>query len=370
MKILLGYSYYPYPNDVRMTVESWVKRLQSYGHQVEAYPLTVSPPNHPIWWERLDKMWQLGDKELLNHYAKLARKLEDFDVFLNWNGINIHPEFVSQLTTFNVYGCFDDPESSHRLSRPVAAAYDLSMIGNVAEIETYKSWGVKNVKFWPIGFMQHEFDSTLTEDRILSEERNIDLAMLCEKKYYPERIKRLNQYASFFPNGEYYGAGWPKGFLEEKYKIPLYLKTKIGPNFHNSTGPINYRTYTLPANGVMQICDNKSHLGQLFELDKEVVGFEDVKEAIDKTRYYLEHDEERKMIAVAGWRRALKDYNENAVFGLVERYVDEITNGILLKKVNKTPEYFLKKHRRNKTINRLKFRLKNMIVTQNIPQNE
>ena len=70
----------------------------------------------------------------------------------------------------------------------------------------------------------------------------------------------------------------------------------------------------LPANGIMQLCDNKAYLGKIFELDKEVVGFETIDEAIDLTRYYLAHDEERRQIAAAGWEKATKEYNEIAVF--------------------------------------------------------
>lgn len=40
----------------------------------------------------------------------------------------------------------------------------------------------------------------------------------------------------------------------------------------------------------MQICDNKSHLHMIFEVGKEAVGFDNVDEAIDLTRYYLAYD--------------------------------------------------------------------------------
>lgn len=370
MKILLGFSYYPQQNDVAIKVNHWINRLNNFGFDVEAYPLTLDPPNHPYFWKKLDKLWKLGDKKLLDHYEKLALKLEDFDVFVNWNGINIHPDFVQQLKTFNVYGCFDDPESSERLSKPVAAAYDLSLIGNIAEIETYKSWGVKEVRFWPIGFMENEYDPTLTEEKIWNDPRPIDISLLCEKKYHPDRIKRLNKYADAFPKGTYYGDGWEAGFLKEEEKVPLYLKTKIGPNFHNSTGPINYRLYTLPANGVMQICDNKKQLGEVFELGKEVIGFDTVEEAIDLTHYYLQQEEERKKIAVAGWKRTLKDYNEYAVFGLVEKYVSELRPQLVPKFDSKEAIQFLMDHRKNTFLKRAVFTIKNKLKQENIPDNE
>ncbi len=62
-------------------------------------------------------------------------------------------------------------------------------------------------------------------------------------------------------------------------------RTRVGINIHNSTGPINFRTFYLPANGVLQICDNKSHLGRIFELGREVVGYQEIAEAIELCRY-------------------------------------------------------------------------------------
>lgn len=369
MKILLGFSYYEYPVDIAWLVQQWIDRLRHAGFEVDPYPLTINPPGNPLKWKKLDRMWKLGDRELLKNYENLAKKLEDYDVFLNWNGINIHPEFVSKLPTFNAYACFDDPESSEHLSKPVAAAYDLSLVGNIAELDTYRSWGCEEVQFWPNGFRADEYDSTLTEDRIRTETRDIDVSLLCERKYHADRIKRLDKYASAFPDGHYYGAGWPMGFLKEEDKIPLYLRTKIGPNFHNSTGPINFRVWTLPANGVMQICDNKSHLAKIFELNKEVVGFDTTEEAIELTRYYLAHPEERTEIAVAGWKRSLKDYNEISVFGLVEKYVNEVLKKRGKKSLAITkPIDFLHQHRKDTTIRRALYILKNKIFPEYIEQ--
>jgi hypothetical protein len=73
---------------------------------------------------------------------------------------------------------------------------------------------------------------------------------------------------------------------------------------------------------VLQICDNKQHLGAVFELGKEVIGFDTVEECIELCRYYLAHDEERRIIAANGWKRAMSDYNEVAVF---RRLVDVVS---------------------------------------------
>jgi hypothetical protein len=323
VRILLGYSYHPYQYNIQSWTEAWLARLRSHGIAIDGFCLTLNPPGNNLIWPELDALWRRGDRDLLMMYERLARKAQSYDVFVNFNGINLHPEFVGQLPTFNAYSCFDDPESSDNLSRPVAWAYDLSLVGNVAAVDAYRSWGVKEARFWPLGFREDDYNPALTRARILSGERDVDVALTCERET-PWRRARVDKFAAAFPQGAYYGKGWPNGFLAENQRVPLYQQTKIGVNIHNSTGPINFRTYILPANGVMQLCDNKSHLGQIFALGSEVVGFESVEEAIELCRYYLAHPDERRQVAAAGWERALTDYNEVAIFRLMLKYVAEL----------------------------------------------
>ena len=216
-----------------------------------------------------------------------------------------------------------DPESSEKLSKPVAAAFDLAMVGNIAEVDTYRSWGVKNVRWWPLGFRHDDYDSSLTEQKILQGHRDIEVSLLCERlsRY---RKNRVDKFVRAFPNGAYYGLGWPSGFLPEHQRISLLQRTRIGINIHNSTGPINFRTFYLPANGVMQICDNKSNFGKIYTLGTEAVGYDSIEEAIELTRYYTEHDAERRHIAAAGWKRATSNYNEIACFKIVVDSINEL----------------------------------------------
>ena len=153
MKILLGFHYYPYPFDI----SEWVGRLTARisgatGHTIDPFCLTLNPPGPPLTWRELNQRWKHGEPTLMKMYDDLARTVENYDVFMNWNGINLHPEFVKLLPGFRVYCCFDDPEQSVDFSKPAASAYDLCLVGNIAEVDTYRTWGVKNVEFWPMGF--------------------------------------------------------------------------------------------------------------------------------------------------------------------------------------------------------------------------
>ena len=103
--------------------------------------------------------------------------------------------------------------------------------------------------------------------------------------------------------------------------LRVYRTAKIGLNLHNSTGPINMRTFALPANGIMQICDNKYFLGHIFTLGKEVVGYCDIEEVPELVAYYLKNDTARNAIAQAGFERTWRDYNEVAIW---ERQMHQI----------------------------------------------
>lgn len=325
LKIVYAYTVFEsaaYGN-VRAMNEQYIDSLNKAGFNVEGFCLTLSPPNDALTFKELDRKWKWGDPTLFKMYEELERKIDGKDVLINATGVNLHPEFVERLPVFTVFQCFDDPESSEHRSKPTAFAYDLSLVGNIAEVDTYKSWGVKNVEWTCLGLMHSIFDRSVTYENILNGDRDIDLFMMIDKTA-PWRKERLSKIDAAFPAANFYGKGWRRGLLPREKELDMLSRTKIGPNIHNSTGPINLRTFYLPANGVMQVCDNKSHLGTLFELDKEVVGFNTIEECIDLCHYYLEHDDKRREIAANGWKRVMTDYTEEKVFGrtyeLIEHY--------------------------------------------------
>lgn len=342
MKILLGYSYYRSSVDVKNRIEEWLARMRQKGIKIDPFCLTVDPPNDPVYWPRLDIYWKLGDRKLLTLYENLLKKVADYDVFINFNGINLHPEFVNKLPIYSIYSCFDDPESSTLLSQPVAWAYDLCMVGNIAEVDKYFQWGAKKAFYWPIGFKDTDYDPSLQISDLSGKNRPVDVFFLGEK-INEWRKDRLEEYASHFPKGAFYGRGWSSGFLPESKRLPLMKKSKIGINMHNSTGPVNLRTFYLPANGVMQVCDNKDNLSKIFKLGKEVVGYDSVSEAVEKTKYYLAHEKEREQIAINGWGRAIDEYNELSVFNLLIRTIKKDKNYTKRRRKNN----FLQKHKNN-----------------------
>ena len=325
LKILCGYPYFP--SKAYRDLDQWEKETYDYlrkaGFDVEGFCLTLSPPAHCLPFYELDLRWRRRDKELLEMYDRLEKALRGKDVFINNAGINLHPEFVKQLSVFTVFQCFDDPENFDWFSKPVAHAYDLCLVGNIAEVESYHKWGIKNAEWMPMGLALGIYNTELTYEKILEGQRDIDLFMLSDRQSFYRR-RRLDKMAQAFPDAHFYGRGWPKGYLPYEQELSFLSRAKIGPNISNSTGPVNFRTFYLPANGVLLIGDNKKYLGKIFELNKEAIGFDTVDECVDLCRYYLDHDKERRLIAANGWRRAIKDYNVISIFqrrlDIIEKY--------------------------------------------------
>lgn len=315
MKIVHGYSYFSSPGypDAKKWNEKYYSLLRQSGFEIEGFCLTLDPPGPPLSFPELDRRWRAREYKLMRLYESLLSELEGKDVLINASGINLHPEFVETLPVFTVFQCFDDPENSENLSKPAAYAYELCLVGNVAEVDTYRSWGIKNAEWIPMGLMPDYYKPNLSEHELFSRKRDIDLFMISDR-LSPYRKEKMDYLQTHFPSAHFYGNGWPRGMLPLGDEQTHLQRSKIGPNIHNSTGPINFRLFTLPANGVMQICDNKSHLSQVFTLGKEVIGFETIEECVDMCKYYLAHENARIEVAIAGWKRTMKDYTETAVF--------------------------------------------------------
>lgn len=318
MKILLAHVTYS------IGLDAWYQDIaNAAGNNLEVgcFCVTLSPPGPALTWEELNRRWQQKDRELFEMYSRLRDAACSCDVLLLYNGANIHPDFLKYLPTFNVYCCFDDPESSSNLSAPVAAAFDAVFYGNIAARFQYEHWGCKRLAWLPIFTSPNDIPRNIEEADILSSPRDLDISFVGEKNFF--RKRRLEMLAEAFPSANLFGTGWSAGRLGDQAIGNLYRSSKVGWNVHNSTGPINRRLFALPAFGVLQICDNKTGLGQIFRLNDEVIGFDTIPEAIDLTNYYLNNEEERIRIATNGYRRFWRDYHPSAIWDRVRIQLNE-----------------------------------------------
>lgn len=112
-----------------------------------------------------------------------------------------------------------------------------------------------------------------------------------------------------------------KGFVDyysDMYKI-FYL-SKINLNICQRaiiTG-VPLRVFDVLGAGGFLISNYQEELTELFVEDKEIVLFKNYDELVDKIRYYLRHDDARKLIAYNGYKRVKENYTyENRINELI-----------------------------------------------------
>lgn len=71
---------------------------------------------------------------------------------------------------------------------------------------------------------------------------------------------------------------------------------------------LNPRTFEISACGTLQFTDVRRETGNFYKLEEEIVTYTSPEELMDKIEYYLQHEEERRTIALSGLRRTMLDH--------------------------------------------------------------
>jgi acetyltransferase-like isoleucine patch superfamily enzyme/ubiquinone/menaquinone biosynthesis C-methylase UbiE len=105
-----------------------------------------------------------------------------------------------------------------------------------------------------------------------------------------------------------YGSRWGL----EMYRV--LKKGRIVLNIHldmarNENRANNMRLFEATGVGSFLLTDYLNYIGNYFEPGKEIETFKDQNELIEKIYYYLDHPEEREVIAKRGQERCLRDYS-------------------------------------------------------------
>jgi hypothetical protein len=91
----------------------------------------------------------------------------------------------------------------------------------------------------------------------------------------------------------------------------LLRRSRVTFNAHGESAlgtADNLRLFQATGVGACLLTDAARNLGDLFEPDREVVTWASPEECVEKARYLLAHEEERRAIASAGQRRALREH--------------------------------------------------------------
>ena len=302
--------------------------------------LTFIPFNHgsylnPFKYIRaqlLDNLYFVGDSRLMRMYGDFERMIEqtNADAVVVDNCHPYHPDYLRNLPIYKVLRTSDGPIGAYDRDFAYVHAYDHVLYHSPAYsrdmtmAEKLQHCGAKRADFWPLASFDALCDPCESEHTIMQKDRDVDIvfvgALHVNKMPLIAKVKRTFRgrchiygrapaKKNLYFNLKHGFPGWIRELDFESY-VPLYQRAKIGFNVHNrgkfTVG--GYRLFDLPANGVMQISDGGEHLGSFYEVGKEIESYETAEELISKIDYYLGHEDERKEIAIRGFRRTMKDH--------------------------------------------------------------
>jgi hypothetical protein len=103
------------------------------------------------------------------------------------------------------------------------------------------------------------------------------------------------------------------------------LNTHIDISTHSAS---NMRLFEATGVGTCLLTDWKENLRELFEPDAEVVAYRDAEECVEKVKYLLANEAQRRDIARAGQRRTLRDHTFASRAALIDDIIrEELSNG-------------------------------------------
>lgn len=100
------------------------------------------------------------------------------------------------------------------------------------------------------------------------------------------------------------GLEYAKALLASRVNIAILSEVRKGASSGDQT---TARTFQVPATGAFMLHERTAELLQFFDEGKECACFGSAEELVEKTRYFLAHDDHRRAIAAAGCSRVRGD---------------------------------------------------------------
>ena len=104
--------------------------------------------------------------------------------------------------------------------------------------------------------------------------------------------------------------------LSDEELVKMYSRSLVSLGFSEVQDPltgeikrhIRLRDFEAPISGAFYVVGYQEELAEYYELDEEIVCYDDRDDLLDKVRYYLDHEQEAERIRQAGLARARRDH--------------------------------------------------------------
>jgi len=153
--------------------------------------------------------------------------------------------------------------------------------------------------------------------------------------YSRERHAWINKIGNHYPATKVFGFGWIVGENSDLSQLDyakVFNETKINLNYGFTYGTgkkqlqIKGRDFEVPMSGGFLLTSYNEALKPYFKFGKEIETYKDIPELVKKVKYYLKHDKEREAIALAGYKRSIKEHKFSNRFKQIFNEIYEATN--------------------------------------------
>jgi hypothetical protein len=315
-----------------------LRALENLGHTVMGVDAT--PPLKP--WvlnfpRRLSgKLFRLGfdafgPKDRNGENAAVLRLFRDakWDVLWIDKGTTIEADTLNQVRLHQPHCRIigyspDDMYTRYNQSRPFLQSlslYDVYFTTKSYAVKELESLGAKEVHF-----IDNAYDSSIhrpmavgTNDREAFGGRVGFIGT-----YEAERCRSIKFLAANGVSVRVWSSNWPfksisnglrveyQNLWDDHYALAICaFDINLGFLRKLSRDRQTTRSVEIPACGAFMLAERTDEHQALFEEGKEAVYFDSDEELLDKVRYYLAHEDERKQIAAAGRERCVKSGYSN-----------------------------------------------------------
>ena len=326
-----------------------------YGYTFEYlnfYETLKNMPNIELIYFPYDQEKEIGTKRLNEELVELIKKEKPDLYFAHMPNVQISTLTLDEIKKYTITcGWFgDDHWIFYRASRYWAPHFDWVATTYSPVIPEYHKIGCKNIIKTQLAVNVQYFKPT--DSSIFNNSYDVSFV----GGGYPARLKLVKKIMKAGIKVHAWGDNWPQGLIEEK-KIPaLFSQSKINldinppasdwglkslaliffrrknnlirPDFGNIYNNIRQwlgsrisvlkvRTFEAMACGGFVIASDSEDLRDYYLPGKEIITYDNTEDLIDKIKYYLNHDNERKAIARAGYERTLRDHTFEKRFSAI-----------------------------------------------------
>lgn len=212
----------------------------------------------------------------------------------------------------------DDSWKFSQFSRYLADHVDLHVTTHAASMSEAEKFGINNIMV-----SQWAAASSRLAEPLPSRACDYDVSFVGAA--YGNRRARVKAMARRGIDVTCFGHGWERGPVGSKDIDQVYRLSRVSLNFADSglqllgislarSRQVKARTFEVPGAGGFLLTEESQSLAQYFSIGTEMITYHDDDEIAEKIRYFLNHPDERDVIARAGHQRVRRDHLYEARF--------------------------------------------------------